>query len=419
MGRVLPTADGQVMAILLKIAKFIGKGLLALLSILIIILTGLYASDPTYFGRIYRLPFVDIVRDVDFYAPLEVVKGNPAPPIPRAVERERTISQVAWTRALDYAKKMESLALVVWRGGRIEYEYYKDGFKPEDRTDPASMHKSVVALVVGAAVADGLIQSIDDPVAKYVPEWATDDRARITIRQLLTMSSGLARQPFSPSPFAEGMRLNLGAEIRNLTLGIKAGVAPDTVFSYYNFNPQMLGLLIERVSGKRYAQYLSDRLWSRLGTRDAYVNLDHEGGLARTYCCLQASAEDWIRVGLLHLNKGRVGDDQVLPENWMAQVTSPSPLNPNYGFLTWLGTTYEPVRGYGEGVPVGVPHSEPFAAPDVIFFDGAGGQRVYIAPSKDLVIVRTGAGGIDLEKGQFTWDDSIVPNALIHGLGEP
>lgn len=404
------------MSVVLKIGGFIGKGVLALLSIVMIILAGLYISEPAYFGRIYRLPFVDIVKDVDFYAPLEIVKGKPAPPIPRAGEGEHTISGAAWETALDYAKKMDSLALVVWRSGRIEYEYYKDGFKPEDRTDPASMHKSVVALVIGAAVADGLIRSIDDPVAKYVPEWAGDDRNRITIRHLLAMSSGLARQPFSPSPFAEGMRLNMGDEIRDLTLGIKAGVAPGTVFSYYNFNPQMLGIVIERVSGKRYAQYLSDRLWSRLGTRDAYVNLDHEGGLARTYCCLQASAEDWIRVGLLHLNKGRVGDDQVLPEDWMMQVTTPSPLNPNYGFLTWLGTTYQSVRGYGAGVPVGVPHSEPFAASDVVFFDGAGGQRVYVVPSRDLVIVRTGAGGIDLEKGQFTWDDAVVPNAIIRGI---
>ena len=103
----------------------------------------------------------------------------------------------------------------------------------------------------------------------------------------------------------------------------------------------------------------------------------------------------------------------------MRQVITPSPLNPNYGFQTWLGTTYEPVRSYGEDVPIGVPHSEPFAAPDVIFFDGAGGQRVYVVPSHALVIVRAGAGGIDFEKGQFTWDDSILPNAIIRGIRAP
>lgn len=400
----------------MRVLKFIGKALLAVVALVAVGLAGFYVADPAYHGRILRLPFINVARDVDFYKPLEVVKGNPAPPLARASEGQKTISAEAWTKALDYAKKMESFALVVWQGGEVQYEYYQPGFKPEARTDPASMHKSVIALAVGQAVADGLIKSIDDPVSNYVSEWANDDRKAITIRNLLQMASGLARQPFSPKPSGDFLRLNVGFEIRDLTLSIKSEEPPGKVFAYYNFNPQMLGILIERVTGKRYAEYLSERLWSKIGARDAYVFLDHEGGLARTYCCIQASAEDWVRVGLLHLHKGKVGDEQVVSEEWMREVTTPSPTNPNYGFLTWLGTTYEPIRSYGKGVPSGVPHSEPFAAPDVIYFDGAGGQRVYVIPSKDMVIVRTGNGGVDMKTGNFLWDDAIIPNALIRGV---
>lgn len=399
-----------------KIFRTVGKLLLAIAAVIVIVLVGLYASDPTYFGRIYALPFTDIVRDVSYYEPREVVPGNPAPALKRAAEGERTISAAGWQEALDYAKAMDSLALVAWRNGAIEYEYYKDGFKPEDQTDPASMHKSVVALVVGAAIADGFIASVDDPVAKYVPEWAKDDRRAITIRHLLQMSSGLARAPFSLSPFSVTLRLNVGTEIRDLTLGVKAGKPPGTEFSYDSFNPQTLGIVIENATGKRYADYLSERIWKRLGTRNAHVVPDHAGGLARTYCCLHASAEDWVRVGLLYLNDGRVGEDQVIPAEWMRAVTTPSPTNPNYGYLTWLGTTYEPVRSYGAGVPIGVPHSAPFAAKDVIYFDGAGGQRLYVMPSLNLIAVRTGAGGTDFQKQQFKWDDAIIPNALIRGI---
>ncbi|MBL8628739.1 MAG: serine hydrolase [Rhodospirillaceae bacterium] len=401
---------------MMRVLKFIGKALLALVALGAIALVGFYAADPLYHGRILRLPFIDQVKDVDFYSPLEVVKGNPAPALPRAADGEKTITPEGWNRALDYAKKMDSLSLVVWQGGKVQYEYYRPDFKPEDRTDPASMHKSVVALLVGQLLADGYIKSIDDPVANYVSEWANDARKNITIRHLLTMSSGLYRQPFSASPSGHFLRLNLGTEIRDLTLSIPAEEEPGKVFAYYNFNPQMLAILIERTTGKRYAQYLSERLWSKLGTKDAYVFLDHEGGLARAYCCLQMSAEDWLRVGLLHLNKGKVGDEQVVAEDWMRQVTTPSAVNPNYGFQTWLGTTYEPLRGYGKGVSAGVPHSEPFAAPDVIYFDGAGGQRLYVIPSKDLVIVRMGKTGIDLKTGNFLFDDAIIPNALIRGV---
>lgn len=400
----------------MRVLKFIGKAVLAIVALLVVVGLGYYVSDPVYYGRVVRLPFVDVVRDVDFYKPLEVVKGNPAPPLERAGPDQKTISAEAWATALEYAKKMDSYAFVVWQGGAVQYEYYKDGFKPEDRTDPASMHKSVIALVVGQAVRDGYIKSIDDPVATYIPEWSGDARKAITIRHLLTMTSGLERQPFSLSPNGHFLRLNVGTEIRDLTLSIRAAEEPGKVFAYYNFNPQTLAIVLERATGKRYAQYLSESLWSKLGTRDAYVFLDHDGGLARTYCCLQASAEDWVRVGLLHLNKGKVGDLQVVPEDWMSQVTTPSPANPNYGFQTWLGTTYEPMRGYGKGVPTAVPHSAPFAAPDVIYFDGAGGQRVYVVPSKDLVIVRTGKGGVDFKTGAFLWDDAILPNALINGV---
>jgi CubicO group peptidase (beta-lactamase class C family) len=116
---------------------------------------------------------------------------------------------------------------------------------------------------------------------------------------------------------------------------------------------------------------------------------------------------------------GRVGEVQLIPEGWMRQVSTPSPPNPNYGFQTWLGTVHDPVRGYGTGVPIGVPHSAPFVASDMIYFDGAGGRRVYIVHSRDLVIVRTGAGGIDFERGQFLWDDAIIPNATVRGILDP
>ena len=102
----------------------------------------------------------------------------------------------------------------------------------------------------------------------------------------------------------------------------------------------------------------------------------------------------------------------------MKEITTPSTANPNYGYQTWLGTEYAEMRSYGKGVPAAIKHSEPFAASDVIFFDGSGGQRVYIIPSRDLVIVRTGPGGFDPATGQFTWDDSVLPNLVIRGLAQ-
>ena len=100
----------------------------------------------------------------------------------------------------------------------------------------------------------------------------------------------------------------------------------------------------------------------------------------------------------------------------MREVTAPSPLNPNYGYHVWLGTVHEPERGYGKGVPAFVPHSAPFAADDVVYFDGAGGQRVYVIPSHELVIVRTGLPARDPATGAFLWDDALLPNILVAGI---
>ncbi len=400
----------------MRVLKWILATLVALIALPIIGFAILYATDPTYYGRIATIFFIDPVKDVDWYEPLERVSGNPGPPLPQAEPSERTISESAWQTARAYAEETESVALVVWHRGVIQYEYYGPGFDRTSRTDPASMHKSVVALVVGAAIADGSLSSVDEPAASYLQEWTGDERAKVTIRHLLQMTSGLYRDPFGPSPFGDTMKLNLGTEIKDLTLSKPVRRPPGEEFDYNNFNPQARGIVLERATGQRYAQVLSEKLWSKLGTNDAYIWLDHEGGLPRTYCCLQATAEDWVRVGLLHLNKGRVDEVQVIPEDWMNAVVTGSEQGPNYGYQTWLGTPYKAQRDFGPYVGAYGRHDEPYEAEDVILFDGAGGQRVYIIPSYDMVIVRTGTGGIDFATGSFLWEDSFIPNTLMRGV---
>jgi len=113
---------------------------------------------------------------------------------------------------------------------------------------------------------------------------------------------------------------------------------------------------------------------------------------------------------VLQLDHGRVGERQLVPEQWMKDIITPSARNPNYGYLTWLGTTWEKERSYNRKSAAAAFHSEPFAAPDVIYFDGFGGQRVYIVPSKQLVIVTTGPL-------RQEWDDALLPNLIIRGMG--
>ena len=204
-------------------------------------------------------------------------------------------------------------------------------------------------------------------------------------------------------------QLVLGEDITPVALNQPLEAPAGSRFDYNSINPQNLGLLIERATGQRYAAYLSAALWQHLGAPDAAVVLDHESGMARTFCCLYATARSWLHVGLLHLTDGQIDGRQVVPAAWMRAIVSPGPHNPNYGFLTWLGKEHTEYRYYNRKTSVRVHHSEPYLAKDVIYFDGFGGQRVYAVPSLGLVIVRTGAI-------TNAWDDAYLVNAIIRGI---
>jgi CubicO group peptidase (beta-lactamase class C family) len=122
-----------------------------------------------------------------------------------------------------------------------------------------------------------------------------------------------------------------------------------------------------------------------------------------------------MHVGLLLKNRGRVGEDQVVPESWIAEMTTPAATNPNYGYQIWLGSPPGKERRYNDKT-VKAYHSEPYVTDDIFFIDGFGGQRVYVVPSEDLIIVRTGRAVADMTVLENNWDDALLPNTILRGL---
>jgi len=352
-------------------------------------------------------PVSRLVADVDWYQPREIVRGGRGEPMPARPQAAATIAPDALAAAAALAASKDSYALIVWRDGAIELERYGPGFDAASRYDTASMHKTVLALLVGAAVADGRIRSVDDPLGRYV-KGLSPDKASIPLRALLEMASGIRTPSATTDPASPYWQATFGDDLRAAMDRFPAPEGPGKRFAYANANSQYLGWAIEGATGERYAAYLSSRLWKPLGAGDARVWLDRKGGSPRTSCCLQATARDWVRLGRLLLDKGRVNGRQIVPAGWVAQMTAPSPLNPNYGWQIWRGSPYLASRGYGPDVQASIPAAEPFAADDVVYLDGSGGQRVYVVPSKRMVIVRIGAARRD-------WDDSALPNLLIRG----
>jgi CubicO group peptidase (beta-lactamase class C family) len=352
------------------------------------------------------------VLDTQKYNPRAALTACTTKALPRPTYKMSAKIADALATAKTYSMEQKGIALIVMRGGKLIHESYAAGANAKTLTASASMMKSVLTLTVGIAVQKKLIGSIDDPVGLYLSEWKDDPRGKITLRQFLTMSSGLKLYSFA-DPSGDSLNLLLSTDINAVALRNPAQDAPGSIFRYNNANSQVVGMVMDRQARKKgyrdYRDFLQREFWCPLGNGAGELWLDREGGSPHYFAGMHASVEDWARIGELIRSKGKVGKKQVVPAKWIAEMARPSANNPNYGLHVWLGSPANGKRRYSPDNPMAVAHSAPYKANDVLFFDGFGGQRVYVVPSKGITIARTG----------FTnaaYDDAVIVNAVLKGL---
>jgi CubicO group peptidase (beta-lactamase class C family) len=353
------------------------------------------------------------VADVSAFKPVAALKGVAHPsPIAAAPPERRSVPVEAFATAKAYSDAHAGKALLVWQGGKLQYEWYAEGLNADSRFNVFSITKTVLGLAYGVAVRDGIIQSIDDPVGKYLEEWRGDPRGAITLRQLLTMSSGLTLYSLA-RPTERTFAMTYGPDVTRLALETPAAKPPGLEFEYNNVDSQIAGVALARAveaAGQGdYPAWLSKVLWAPMGQTDAAHWLEHEGGYPRFFAGIMAPARDWLRIGLLIKDKGRANGRDVLPASWIDEMTAPSAHNPNYGLQVWMGQPYRREVPGGPTSRPAITASQPYLIPDLIFLNGAFGQRVYVSRALDLVIVRMGEPRPD-------WDDSVIPNAIAAGL---
>lgn len=313
-----------------------------------------------------------------------------------------------------YSVQSQGLGFMAWHDGQIVAARFADNVTAQTPFASYSMHKSILAIALMAAVEDGYIASIDDPVGRYISAWQRDARGAITLRQLLTHSSGLAYFPVS-SP--EAMEINFSGRMRDAALGYPLSDEPGKSFQYNNVNSLVLGIALQSALFERdleYADYLSQRVWRPLGNGDAALWVDslETDGVARFHSGLEAGLSDWLNVGVMLVNDGVAANGaRVLSAASVETLRTASSVNPAYGLHVWLGKPWQAQRSYGPASQLGVVHSAPYLADDVWFFDGFGGQRVYIVPSAHLVVARFG-------EVNFQYDDAMIINLLLRGLGD-
>ncbi len=376
-----------------SLPRKIVTAVLVLVVTIVALVALLVASEWTYIQRLRHFKH-QLATPPEWYEPKEIVKGVAAPRgLPRISAEAADVSTNAIDEAMRMAVKGKAKEFLICKNGAIATEYYAPDHRVDRWTDSASMMKTVTALLVGIAISEGKIKSVDEPAATYFPAWRKDSRKEITIRNLLQMHSGLRPQGEYDDPLSDACYLALGTDVRYVVENSPLVVRPGGRFDYNNVNYQALGFALENATARRLALYLSEKLWKPLGNRDAALWLDQPNGEPRTFGYLFATAEDWARIGQLILDRGKVSDQRIVPEAWIDFMCTPSPTEPTYG----------------AGIYTGADDSEdpPFAYKGIVALNGKGKQRVYVLPREKMVIVRVGPQ----VRG---WNDSYFPNLFVN-----
>ena len=364
------------------------------------------AEDYFYWSRFfYRLDNPgEFPLPTDWYRPGEMVLGAPGPLLPERPASERRLSQETRDALDAYLAPRKTGAFYVMHEGQIEHAFFGNGFHEGSLLAIRSITKSINSLLIGIAIEQGYIASADEPIGTYLTEWQDDPRGDITVRQVLHMSTGLETIRLRAEPDNKVMQLAEGSDVYAASFAFEMTGTPDTQWTLNQVDSQLLGMIIERATGKRFADYLSEVMWRPMGLGTATVNLDGKRGMARTFCCMRARAMDVAKIGQMVLDGGRWNGQQIVPEAWIDEIRVPSPANPQFGlhiFLGWNPDDPKPQMIRNQ--------EEPYAVPGVFFFMGGASIVLWMIPSEDLVIFRWGDDPED-------WEASYLPNLIIEDL---
>jgi CubicO group peptidase (beta-lactamase class C family) len=397
-----------------------------LLGLALLLLTSLSAwAAPADDEAVYQARFAQLFASfraglgLETYEPLEAVPGARDHQPLRAAS-VASIDPSALQRAREYAAANRSSAFLVWRDGVLEESSYFGETLATSTLTSRSLAKPMTAIAVGRAIALGRIRSLDQPVADFVPEWRDDERRRlILVRHLLDMRSGFLPQSMSPDPAHILNRAYLHPRHDEIIIREYPVVdAPGSRYEYNNASSEMVAVLIERATGRRYAEFISSEILQPIGAPGGQVWVNRPGGVAHSGCCLMLPAEAWLRLGILLSTDGVWQGKRLLPVGYVNEMRRPTRENPYYGLGVYVAGDYTPRRGFAhperEADSRKVLHSEPYLAPDLFLFDGNANQVVYIIPSERLVILRMGDNPPRGE-GQ-EWDNTVLPNTVLRGI---
>ena len=273
-------------------------------------------------------------------------------------------------------EKYDPVAFLVVKDSELVYEKYWKGYDQNSLTNSFSVAKTFIALLVGIAIDEGKIKSINDPVSDYLPEYK--NHPELKIKHLLNMSSGINFDEDYKSPFGHMAKAYYGTDLYELNKDYEVTETPGKTWRYLGGNTLILSFILEKATGQTIAEYMSEKIWQPLGAKNAALwNLDNENGREKAYCCFYSNARDFARIGQLIINKGKWNGQTIISEDYLKQAMNyrqglkdaKGKMVDFYGFQLWTGEHKNMRFFYARGIQ---------------------GQYIITIPAKRLVIVRLG-----------------------------
>ncbi len=312
------------------------------------------------------------IDDRDQFASARIAASRPVPWTKGSRYGELALDQAQERRLVE----LHTAGFLVVQDDSLIFEQQWGGWRTDSVRNSFSVAKSYISALTGIALRDGMIQSLEQRVGEFLPEFDNGCHARITLWHLLTMSTGLDWSESGRDPFSDAARGYYGSHVRKVSLEQPCRTEPGLEFDYISGSTQIMAEVLEAAYGTGLDQLMQEKLWEPLGAEhDAWWGKDHAEGDFKAFCCLYATDRDFARLGKLYLDSGRWHGQTIIPlDFWQASIT-PAPLsdggrpNERYGYFWWLAEL--------EGRPI---H----------YARGFHGQYVAVVPDERLVMVRTG-----------------------------
>lgn len=336
------------------------------------IILSIYISGYSYFFRGIRLTYFrgesSSTIDDGKYFPSRIISKGQSKPWPIDINYNKKPLSPKLEKHL---KETESVSFLVIKQGKIMQERYWDGYKKNTASNSFSLAKTVSVLLLGKAIDDGKISSINQKFYNFYPEYSESEFGKnLTLQNLASMEAGLEWEEDYKNPFLPTAAAYYGFSLADIVFERKFRQSPGEKFEYQSGATQLLGFAVGKAVGMPLSFYASAKLWKPLGMEQNAEWSTDELGVEKAFCCIQSNARDFAKIGSLLLNKGKFQNIPLIEENFVEQMITPTDnSNGVYGLGVW--TNYDTkIQHY--------------------YLRGLHGQYVILVPEYDMIIVRLG-----------------------------